>query len=258
MPIVTFISDLGLFDYYVGIVKGAILTQAQDVNFIDITHNVDNFDIVQGAFILKNSYLHFPPGTIHLISINNNYNKPNAYILFEKDGHYFAGPNNGLFALVFDKMPDQVFEIGNDVDGSFPVKDIFAKVVGQLSTGHSLNEIADPVKNLIVRMNLHPVVSKSHIRGSIIHIDHFENVIVNIDQTLFEKAKKDREFAIYFKRFEPIQTISKNYNDAPVGETLCLFNSSGYLEIAINMGKASSLLGLKVDETIQIDFYDPS
>jgi S-adenosylmethionine hydrolase len=247
MPIVTFTSDLGLFDYYVGIVKGAILTQAQDVNFIDITHNVDNFDIVQGAFILKNSYLHFPPGTIHLI-----------YILFEKDGYYFARPNNGLFALVFDKMPDQVFEIGHDVDGSFPVKDIFAKVVGQLSTGHSLNEIADPVKNLIVRMNLHPVVSKSHIRGSIIHIDHFENVIVNIDQTLFEKAKKDREFAIYFKRFEPIQTISKNYNDAPVGETLCLFNSSGYLEIAINMGKASSLLGLKVDETIQIDFYDPS
>lgn len=256
MPIITFTSDLGLFDYYVGIVKGAILTQTDQVNIVDITHQVDNFDIVQGAFILKNTYRHFPKGTIHLISVQNNYNKPNAYILFKHEEYYFIGPNNGLFSLVFEQMPQEVYEIGKNIEGAFPMKEIFAKAVGQLVSGHSLNEIAEPVQNLVVRMNLQPVVSKNHIRGSIIHIDHYENVIVNISKDLFDRARKGRSFSIYFKRFDPIQTISSHYNDVPVGETLCLFNSSGLLEIAINMGTASSLLGLKIDETIQIDFDD--
>ena len=180
----------------------------------------------------------------------------NAYILFQHEGYTFIGPNNGIFSLVFDEIPKQVYEIGKDISGAFPMKEIFAKAVGQLIEGNSLNEIGEPVQNLVVRMNLHPVVSKNHIRGSIIHIDHYENVVVNISRDLFEKARKGRDFAIYFKRFDPIYTISSHYNDVPVGETLCLFNSSGLLEIAINMGTASSLLGLKIDETIQIDFND--
>jgi S-adenosylmethionine hydrolase len=78
--------------------------------------------------------------------------------------------------------------------------------------------------------------------------------MVNIKKDLFDKLRKGRNFSIFFKRFDPIKRISEHYHDVPIGDTLCLFNSSGYLEIAINMGKASSLLGLKIDESIQIDF----
>ena len=88
-----------------------------------------------------------------------------------------------------------------------------------------------------------------------IYIDNYENAIVNIDRTLFEKVGRNRPFSLYFKRNDPITRLSEDYSDVPVGETLCLFNPSAYLVIAINMGKASSMLGLKVEDTVQIDFH---
>ena len=81
-------------------------------------------------------------------------------------------------------------------------------------------------------------------------------MIVNIRRELFEQVGQNREFALYFKRHDPITQLSLHYNDVPIGETLCLFNSADYLEIAINMGKAGSLLGLKMEDTIQIDFKE--
>jgi S-adenosylmethionine hydrolase len=79
-------------------------------------------------------------------------------------------------------------------------------------------------------------------------------VISNISRELFERVGKNREFELYFKRHDPILKLSHNYYDVAVGETLCLINSADYLELAINMGKASSMLGLKLEDTIQIDF----
>ncbi len=256
MTIVTLTSDLGCTDYYAGAVKGSILNESPDVQIVDITHEVPSHDIVQGAFILKNAYQHFPIGTIHLISVHNNYNYQNSYVIFENDGYFFVGPNNGLFSLIFDKLPTDVYEIGKEEKGALPVTKIFRKAVRQIVAGDTLNEIGDPVKNLVLRMNLQPVVTRSNIRGSVIHIDKFDNLILNITKEIFEKACNNREFALYFKRFDPITKICDHYFDVPVGETLCLFNSSGHLEISINMGKAASLLGVKVDETVQIDFYD--
>ncbi|MCB0656765.1 MAG: SAM-dependent chlorinase/fluorinase [Saprospiraceae bacterium] len=254
--VVTLTTDLGNQDYYVGMVKGAILTASSQMQLVDITHEIPSFDIVQGAYILRNVYNHFPPGTVHLISVNNNYNVQNVYILFERDGYFFVGPNNGLFSLVFERLPDQVFELKGTRGGAFPVRDIFAKVIRHLDRGDTLNEIGDPATNLVMRMNLQPVVTRSHIRGSVIHVDKFDNVVLNITRDVFERARKGRDFALFFKRFEPITSISEHYFDVPVGETLCVINSADHLEIAINMGKAASLLGLKEDETVQIDFYD--
>ena len=93
------------------------------------------------------------------------------------------------------------------------------------------------------------------IRGSVIYIDHYENVVVNITREQFEKNRAGRDFSIYIKRNDAIREISTRYQDVPVGETLCLFNSNQYLEIAIHAGSAASMLGLTVDETVQIDFF---
>jgi S-adenosyl-L-methionine hydrolase (adenosine-forming) len=100
---------------------------------------------------------------------------------------------------------------------------------------------------------LQPVISQNQIRGSVIHIDNYDNVILNITRDLFQKISKNRPFQLYFKRHDPITQLSNYYNDVPIGETLCLFNSD-YLEIAINMGKAAELLGLKIEDTVQINF----
>jgi S-adenosylmethionine hydrolase len=254
MPIVTLTSDFGLADYYVAVIKGALLCQNQNLNIIDITHNIKTYDIVQGAFVLKNAFSSFPKETIHILSVNNFYSKKNCFLAVRFEGHYFIGPDNGIFSLLFDENPKDIYELEYDEKSDFPLKDIFSKAVGHITSGLPFNEIGIKVDEIEERISFQPVISKSQIRGAVIQIDRYENVIVNITKDLFEQVSENRKFAIYFKRFDPIKKISNNYSDVAVGERLCFFNSSGYLEIAINMGKASSMLGLNIDDSIQIDF----
>ena len=139
-------------------------------------------------------------------------------------------------------------------NASFSQEAIFSHAVGHLVSGKPFVELGLPAKNLTERLTLHPVISTNMIRGSVIFIDRFENVVLNIKKGLFERTRNGRNFSLYFKRNEPITQLNEYYYDVPVGETLCLFNASDFLEIAINMGKASSLLGLKLDDTVEIRF----
>jgi S-adenosylmethionine hydrolase len=255
MTIVTFTSDFGEQDYYVAIIKGAMLCQQSQIQFIDITHNVKNYDIVQAAFIFKNAWQSFPEGSIHLLSINDFDNAHQGFLLIKHNGHYFIGPDNGLFWLVFEKVPDEVYELPKVENSNFPLKDIYANAVAHVTTQKPLPTIGNRLQNIVQRIALQAVTSKAHIRGSVVHIDNFENVIVNINKALFDKIGKNRPFSLYFKRHDPITQLSQNYYDVPIGEILCRFNSADCIEIAINMGKAASLLGLNVEDVVQIDFH---
>lgn len=255
MTIVTLTSDFGTKDYYVGVIKGTLLSKTPSLNIVDITHDVKNYDIVQAAYILKNTYHSFPKGSIHILSVNNIYSKKMSFIAIKKDDYYFIGPNNGVFSLLFEDKIEQAYKLDYNTKLDFPLKHTFAAAVSHIANGLPFNEIGLPEKKITERITLQPVISKSQIRGSVIHIDNYENVVVNITKELFNRVRKRRKFSLYFKRNDAIVKLSRQYYDVPVGETLCLFNSAGYLEIAINMGKASSLLGLNVDDTIQIDFH---
>jgi len=254
MPIVTITSDFGLTDYYVAMLKGAILSQNAQVNIVDINHNVKNYDIVQGAFVLKNAYTSFPEGTIHVISVNNFYSKQKSFLAVRHDGHFFIGPDNGIFTLLFEEKPDSIYELDYLELSTFPLKEVFARAVGHITSGKPFNEIGLPVDEIVERISLQPIISQNQIKGSVIHIDNYENIIVNINRELFERVQNKRKYAISFKRNKPITKLWNQYYDVPVGEPICLFNSADYLEIAINMGKASSLLGLTIEDTVQIDF----
>ena len=256
MAIITLTTDFGLHDYYVGVIKGAILCQNPNVNIVDISHNIDAYDIVQASFIIKNTYKAFPKDTVHIVSVNNFINTEKSFIAIRHKGYYFIGPDNGIFSLVFEEKPTEVFQLDTtDALRGFPLKDIFAKAVHHITSNKPFEEIGEKVPRIQERITLQPVLSKSQIRGSVIHIDNYENVIVNIPFVLFEQIASGRRFEIFFKRYDPITSICEHYNDVPVGETLCLFNSTGYLEISVNLGKAASLHNLKIDDTIQIDFF---
>jgi len=257
MSIVTFISDFGATDYYSAVVKGALLTESPQLNLVDISHNVKPYDIVQGAFILKNAYSHFPSGSIHLVSVNNFYRKEYCFLAIRHDDHYFIGPDNGLFALAFGKKNlTSVYELNYNHKSDNPLGDVFAQGVRHILSDLPFNEIGIPIEAIEERISIQPVTTKNQIRGSIIHIDNYENAITNISKELIDKVGQNRKFKIFFKRHEPLNHINTNYAEAPVGEILCLINSANYLEIAINLGKASSMLGLNVDEQIQIDFEE--
>ena len=111
-----------------------------------------------------------------------------------------------------------------------------------------------PVNTLEKKMNLRPVVEKNILKGSVIYIDSFQNVITNITKEFFTQEQKGRRFVLYFKRNETISNLSWHYNEVPEGEKLCMFGISDHLEIAINKGNASGLLGLNLGDSVIIDF----
>jgi S-adenosyl-L-methionine hydrolase (adenosine-forming) len=256
MPIVTLTTDLGLQDYYAALIKGAILCQNEYINIIDISHCISPYNIVQGAFVLGNSYLSFPNGSIHLLFVGNEDSKNQRYIAFKHKEHYFIGPDNGIFTLMFHPMPALVYLIPYFEISAYPLKDVFAQAISHIVREGTTLHIGEVTTDLVTRINLQPVVSKHQIRGTVIYIDSYQNVITNISNGLFEKTRKNRSFSILFKRHEPITAICKHYYHVAVGETLCKFDAAGYLEIAVHMGKAASFHSLQIDDTVQITFEE--
>jgi len=254
MQIVTLISDFGIKDHYASLLKGEILNLNSDIQLIDVTHQVDTYDIRQAAYFLNAICRKFPKGTIHIVAVNNYYDPHFEIILFEYKGRYYIGPNNGVFSLAFDSIDeDQIYKI--EYDGE--ERDLFTLIahgVSLISQNMSITEVGSPLNRFDKKIDIQPVQTEDEIRATIIHVDKFENVIINVHREYFEHIRKGRNFEIFFKYYNPIIVISETYSDVPIGEVVCLFNSANYLEIAINMGKASSQLDLLKDETIQIKF----
>lgn len=257
MAIITLTTDLGDKDIYQAALKGSILKLLPTVNIVDITNAVAAFNIQQAAFILKNSYHYFPDNTVHLIGIDTVYNAYTRYLAVKYKNHFFVGADNGIFSLMFDEGPDEMVEITIMQDLKFlhfPLADIFVKAACHLANGGALTEIGIPIDSVEKKMNLQPVVEKNMIRGIVIYIDSFQNVITNITKDFFNKVQQGRRFVLYFKRNETITNLSWHYNEVPEGEKLCLFGISDHLEIAINKGNASGLLGLNLGDSVIIDF----
>jgi S-adenosylmethionine hydrolase len=255
MQLITLTTDFGTRDYYVGALKGALLLGHPSLSLIDISHDIQAFDLVQAAFVVQNVWSEFPEGTIHLIGVNCVYDKDYRFIAVRHKGHQFLAPDNGLISLLFGDIPAaDARSLGAGKAEHFPVKNVFASAVQHLAQGLPFETLGEAAGELLQRISIQPVITQTRIRGTVVHIDNFDNVIVNIGQAVFEKTRQNREFSLFFKRNDPITRLSDNYCAVPVGEPLCLFNSAGYLEIAVNMGKAATLLGLKIEDVVELVF----
>lgn len=259
MPVITLISDFGNKDWYTGALKGALLKAAGEtaVHLVDISHSIEPFEIVQASLVSRNTWPEFPDGTIHLLAVNCVYDQQPKFIAVRHEGHYFMGPDNGVLSLIAGEIKPENARLLAQTDSSahFAVKQVFADAVDHLIAGKPFDELGEPaIAPLQQKIGLRPVINRDQIRGTVIHIDHFENVVLNIDRQMFDAAAKDRSFSLYFKRNDPITSLSSNYGDVPVGEILCLFNSAGLLEIAVNFGKAATLLGLKKEDVVEVVF----
>lgn len=258
MTIVTLTSDWGIGNHYAGAVKGTLLRLIPGVTIVDITHQIQCFNLMQASFVLRNAYPHFPENTIHLVGINTEADLQSPHIVVKNQGHYFIGADNGIFSLLFDHNPQEMvtLEIYQDSEYfTFPTRDVFARAASLIAQGKALSELGPVHPALNERIMFRPVVRPNQILGKVIFIDDYENVFVNIDQPLFRKVGAGRPFAINFRSVDSgIVKISKSYSDVVEGEKLALFGSTGFLEIAINKGNASRLLGLRLNETVAIDF----
>jgi len=258
MAIVTLTSDWGAGNHYAGAVKGTLLKLIPGVTIVDITHQVPCFNIMHASFVLRNAYPHFPEGTIHLVGINTEGGMDTPHIVVKHQGHFFIGADNGIFSLLFDQNPQEVIELDILQDSdyfTFSTRDVFVRAASLIAQGKELSELGPPHPRLNERLMFRPVVHPDQILGKVIFIDEYENVFVNIDMPTFRKVGRGRPFVINFRSVDTgIEKISQSYSDVVEGEKLALFGSTGFLEIAINRGNASRLLGLWLNETVTIDF----
>ena len=257
MHIVSITTDFGLQDYYVAELKAHILQHSRDIHLIDVSHSIDSHDIVQAAHFLDNVFRSFPSGSIHLVAVYNYYDKNSSFILVKREGHYFVGPDNGVFSLIFEDLrPEEAVRLNNEEVTNKSLAELFGWTVSKIIDGEDMSQFGSKVESINQKMGIKPVVTSSQIRATIIHIDHYENVIINLKRDQFEKLRRGRDFQLYYKQTDPVTRISDDYADVPITDVMCLFNSAGYMEIGINMGKASTMLNLNKNETIQINFID--
>jgi S-adenosyl-L-methionine hydrolase (adenosine-forming) len=256
MLTVTFTTDFGTRDHYAAVLKAAILQRQPAVQLVDVTHEIESFDILRAAFLIKNAWFVFPKGTVHILAVNNFYDPDFRFLAVRHEAHFFLAPDNGVLSLIFENLKVENMRVLDfQTESPFALRDVFADAVAHISLGLDFENIGSPVENFAQRIHFQPVTTPNFIRGAVMHIDQFENVVLNVSRETFEKVGNGRNFSLYFRRNDPIKVRSKNYCDVPIGEPLCLFNSSGMLEVAINMGRAASLLNLKLEDLVQIDFH---
>lgn len=264
MSIITFLTDFGLEDAYVGIMKGVVLTVNPSATLVDITHQIESFDLSQAAFIIKSSYRYFPKGTVHMVVVDPGVGGQRAIVALKMKEHTFLAPDNGVLTLIFEeKDVETIVRIENSdyflktVSQTFHGRDIFAPVAAHISLGVNLKLLGRPAaKKDLVRLNIsEPFISKdTELVGTIIFIDVFGNCITNIDKSHLEGffetgANKRLQIIIGQKK---IDGLSDSYESVRPQSPLAIFGSFGYLEIAVNCGSAQQYFGIRKGDTVRL------
>ncbi|WP_027385526.1 SAM hydrolase/SAM-dependent halogenase family protein [Chryseobacterium gregarium] len=275
MSIITLTSDFGNLDYRVAAVKGSILSLNQEVHIIDISHEIQAFNLVQTSYIVRNAYKHFPKGTIHILSVDSFHHKSRKNIVCKADGHYFIAADNGLVSLVFfDIKPEAIYEItlNNRFDDivNFTSSDVFVPAAVHLANGGLPEVIGRKIDSSKQLLFPKPVYNDSEkmIIGEVMYIDNFGNIISNINKDLFETIGKGYEsFTIKFRNLalskvfgSHTEVVSDWERETEFhGQSAAIFNDSQVLELTIYKGSrkngAKTLFGLNVGENIYIEFF---
>lgn len=248
MPFITLTSDIGQQDYLVSAIKAQLLRIDPEFSLIDITHTISPFNYPQAAYICRSAFRNFPEYTYHIILVNLFEKKPEQLLLAFHQNQYILCADNGLLNMILEDKPELLIGIPLDktaIRNTTYCVSVMGKIIKQLVDGVSITALGEPDASYVEKNHLRPLLDNNWIEGQIIFIDNFENVIVNITHEQFENQRKGRSFRIVFKRDEIIDRISESYADVNEGEKLALFNSAGYLEIAINKGNAAGLFGLQ-------------
>lgn len=275
MSIVTLTTDFGNKDYSVAAVKGAILSTFKNPKIIDISHQIEPYNVTQAAYVLKNAYKNFPKGSIHIVGVESERTPENSHLAMYFDGHYFIGADNGIFTMIKGEIKADkivIINIHNQNAITFPALDTFIKVAAHLSRNGSLEVIGKATNEIRELVELKPVVNAKvdQIVGSVIYVDNYGNVITNITRKLFNEVGKSRKYTI-FARNVKFKKVYETYSDAidftipkekreEDGKKIALFNDAEHLELAIyksnplSVGSAYNLFGLEYRDSVTVKF----
>ncbi len=258
--IVTFTTDFGLSDPFVGTLHGVVLNIHPETTIVDISHAVSSYDVLEGAWTIAQAYRFFPPRTVHVVVVDPGVGSARRPIIVETDGYVFVAPDNGVLSLVEAREPKfSVRHITAEryflqpVSQTFHGRDIFAPVAGWLSKGVAPEEFGPKVSDH-VRLPLPEVerIGDNSLRGVVLKVDKFGNLITNIGeqdaQGLFAASPSAASILIC----ETIVRLRHSYAEGEEGEVFAIAGSSGYLEIAARQASAAEKLGAGVGTPVGI------
>ncbi len=270
---ITITTDFGTQDAYVPAMKGTMLNICPEARLVDVTHEISPQDVMEAAFVLQSALPYFPEETIHLVVVDPGVGTERRAIALQAQGHWFVGPDNGLFPLVLDEdSPDRAVELDNpdawrtpSPSTTFHGRDIFAPAAAHLAAGRSLTSIGRPIESLETLHWARPTTTDQTVQGWVVHVDHFGNCITNIRRsTLTEAAEIDTDTPTAeelpslsgYAGSSVLEDVHTTYGDVAQGEPLLLFGSTGFLEIGVNGGNASELLDIRKGDSIKIVFEE--
>lgn len=261
MPIITLLTDFGLRDTFIGVMKGVIWSIAPNAQIVDLTHEILPQRVVDGALAIAGAAPYFPAGTIHVCVVDPGVGTARRPMLAAIGNQYFIGPDNGLFSLIIQKAADfttpPVYIALNkprfwlaQVSNSFHGRDIFAPVAAHLANGVRLEELGDSFEAPMLITIPTPQKTANGWRGQVMQVDHFGNLVTNITK---EQLNPGGGVNISVKNTLLNEVVATFGSKAP-GELIAMLDSSGHLAISVVNGSAADRLGVRADEPVQLTF----
>lgn len=255
-PVIALVTDFGTEDGYAGAMKGRILSEAPEAVVIDITHQIQPYNVRQAAFCLNTSYPYFRDKTVFIAVVDPGVGTERKGIMVKTSKHYFVGPDNGVFSFIFYREGFQAFEIllsemPENVSPTFHGRDVFARIAAWLVNGRELSEILKPLKDVYSFLRQPTKISDHEYRLEVLHIDHFGNLILNFHQEDWMKIDYPESIGVQIGNIE-LNGIVETFGQVPEGGLLLNWDSSGFLQLAQNTGNAANTLKAGVGDELRL------
>ena len=259
--LITLLTDFGTTDYFVAAMKGVILSLSPKARVVDITHEIPAQDIGAGAFVLMAVYSDFPVGTIHVSVVDPGVGSARRPIMVLAGGHYFVGPDNGIFSYVYEREADcRVFHLDRaehfrqQPSATFHGRDVFAPVAAALANGTRAAELGYEIRDYVRLPGLAPTeLADGSLEARVIHIDHFGNCITNLtrDELTEEMIERGARLVVGATEVTSFRRFFAEGSEAS-GEVFAIWGSAGMLEIAALNTSAARLLGAQRGQPVRV------
>ena len=257
--LITLLTDFGLQDEYVGVMKGVILGINPQARIVDLCHNVPPGDVRRAGWLLRWSWRYFPKGTIHVVVVDPGVGSQRKILCLALGGHLFLAPDNGALSYVWSGVSSpRIFEVSNrcyalkPVSRTFQGRDLFAPAAAHLSRGLAPGRLGGrvgrPVRLAVPEAEWD---GSRRLRGQVIHLDHFGNAITNLSAPQIQRLAGKGALKISVKE-RSLGGLKPSYSAVPKGTALAVIGSKKLLEIAVNRGSAAKRLSLKVGDRVEV------
>ena len=255
-PIITLITDFGLSDHYAGVMRGVILGICPQAEIVDISHEVGAYEVVEGAFLLAQTYPYFPRGTVHVVVIDPGVGTARRPIVAEAAGQRFVAPDNGVLSMMYAREKPKVRWITAEkyflkpVSQTFHGRDIFAPVGAHLARGIAPAKMGKQITDYLRLHFERPVrTARRAWTGAVLKIDRFGNLVTNFPAEEFPDLQK-RPFEMSIG-LETVNRLARNYAESGPGQLFVIVGSSGYLEVSASQASAAKMLGCGVGAPVE-------